>query len=295
MFYGISIPNFGDTSDPRTLAEMAREAEDAGWDGFFVWDHVMFMPSPTSDPWIALAAIALATQRIKLGPMVTPLPRRRPVKLARETATLDRISNGRLILGVGIGVREWEWDDMGEATDLKVRGDMLDEGLDLLVKLWSGEPVRHHGQYYTVDVTLPDGSTAAFYPHPVQQPRIPIWVAGMWPNKKPFRRAAQWEGVYPIRAGDFDEASALKPDDVRAITAYTSAHRASGDPFDIVIAGETPGGDLARGADITASYAEAGCTWWIEDISPWPFGWKWEGPWPVEAMRERVRQGPPRH
>src|SRR5919202_2140498 len=148
MRYGVTVPNFGECFDPRTLAEMAREAEAAGWDGFFLWDHVQFMPTPTVDPWVALAAIALATERVRIGPLVTPLPRRRPVKLARETVSLDHLSNGRLVLGVGIGDPvQWEFGWFGEPTEAKHRGAMLDEGLAILDGLWSGEPFAFSGAH----------------------------------------------------------------------------------------------------------------------------------------------------
>src|SRR3981081_3223344 len=148
MRYGVTVPNFRDYFGGRLFAQTASEAEAAGWDGFFLWDHVQFIPTPTVDPWIALTAIALATERIRIGPLVTPLPRRRPVKLARETVSLDHLSNGRLVLGVGIGAGPWEWDYLGEETDLVTRGAMLDEGLDLLTRLWTGEPVLHDGRFY---------------------------------------------------------------------------------------------------------------------------------------------------
>jgi alkanesulfonate monooxygenase SsuD/methylene tetrahydromethanopterin reductase-like flavin-dependent oxidoreductase (luciferase family) len=146
--YGLSLPNFGEFFSPRRLADLAREAEAAGWDGFFLWDHVLAWPVPMVDPWIALTAIAMSTQRMRIGPMVTPLPRRRPVKLAREAVSLDHLSQGRLILGVAIGQGTWEWDNLGEEMDLRVRGEMLDEALDLITRLWTGEPVRFEGKHY---------------------------------------------------------------------------------------------------------------------------------------------------
>jgi len=198
-------------------------------------------------------------------------------------------------LGVGIGAHPWEWEHLGETADMKVRGAMLDEGLDLLAQLWSGEPVSHRGKYYTVQAELPgDSGPARFLPRPVQTPRIPIWVAGMWPNKPPFRRAARWGGVFPIlAAGDLAAESGLQPDDMRAINAYIDAYRSGDTPFDLVIAGVTAGTDHARAAAKVAPYAEAGCTWWIEDISPWAYGWNWQGNWPMAAIRERIQQGPP--
>ena len=290
MQYGITIPPFGECFHPRTLADLARDAEAAGWDGFFIWDHLLFGPVPVVDPWVALMAIALSTERIRLGPMVTPLPRRRPAKLAREVVSVDHLSNGRLTLGVGIGAGPWEWDYLGEEPDLKVRGAMLDEGLAVLMGLTSGQPFQHRGEHYTVDGELPgERRGAQFLPAAVQAPRIPIWVAGAWPNKPPLRRAARWDGVIPMKVG----GEMLTPDDLRAITAYIGQHRTTADPFAVVMAGSTPGDDPVVGRAVVAAYAAAGLTWWLEDIHPWRFGWQWEGPWPDEEMRARIRQGPP--
>jgi alkanesulfonate monooxygenase SsuD/methylene tetrahydromethanopterin reductase-like flavin-dependent oxidoreductase (luciferase family) len=297
MRYGVTVPNFGECFHPRTLAEMAREAEAAGWDGFFLWDHVLLWPGPMVDPWVALACIAMQTQHIRLGPLVTPLPRRRPVKLAREAVSLDHLSNGRLILGVGIGDGPWEWDYLGEETDLRTRGAMLDEGLDLLTKLWTGEPVLHEGRFYRYRGDFgpgrPEVNPTPFLPRPVQTPRIPIWVAGMWPRKPPFRRAARWDGVVPLGEDRGSGPNSLTPDDVRALVAYVRTHRQGEAPFDVVIGGHTAGKDRAADRATVEAYAAAGATWWLEDVSPWPFGWNWQGPWPFAAMRERIRSGPP--
>src|SRR5712692_419999 len=194
MQYGIHFHNFGAFSDPRVLADLAHEAEEAGWDGVFVADHLTVRtpagPSPIADPWIALAAIAMATTRVRIGPMVAALPRRRPWQIASECATLDRLSNGRLILGVGSGTAlEWSFAPFGEEMDARKRGAMLDEGLDILTLMWTGKPFHYAGNQYEVD-----GVT--FLPRPVQSPRIPIWVAGAWPHRRPFRRAARWDGFF---------------------------------------------------------------------------------------------------
>jgi hypothetical protein len=294
--HGITIPPFAEFADVRALADLAREAEKAGWAGFFVWDHMMMGALPIADPWVALTAIALATERVRLGPMVTPLPRRRPTKLARETTTLDRLSGGRLILGVGIGSGPWEYEYLGEQGDPKVRGEMLDEGLAVLTGLWSGQPFSFDGKHYSIHGTpgterSEQPGEARFFPPSLQQPRIPVWVSGMWPNKPPFRRAARWDGVYPIKRGEMFEM--IAPEELRACLAFTLVHRTNADPLEVVISGqsEADGAVWPRGA--VADYAAAGATWWLEDITPWRFGWE-SGPWPVEAMRERVRQGPPR-
>jgi hypothetical protein len=294
--YGINIPPFAEFSDVRILADLAREAEAAGWDGFFVWDHMMMGTFPIADPWIALAAIALATERLRIGPMVTPLPRRRPTKLARETDTLDHLSRGRLILGVGTGSGPWEYDYLGEQGDARVRGEMLDEGLEVLAGIWSGNPFNHVGAHYRVQGTPPFDTTSApaearFAPPALQQPRIPVWVAGMWPNKPPFRRAARWDGVFPIKLSDSFEM--ITPHELHACAAYTLAHHTGDAPFTVVVSGQSTRDGTVWPAGTVSDYVAAGATWWLEDITPWRFEWE-SGPWPVAAMRERVRKGPPR-
>lgn len=288
MRYGVHLPQFEHFGDVRVLARLAQQAEQAGWDGFYIWDHVLFddLQRPMVDPWVALAAIAMSTERIRLGTMVTPLARRRPWKVARETVSLDQLSNGRLTLAVGLGDPvEWDFGFFGEATDLQVRAQRLDEGLDVLTGLWSGEPFSYQGLHYQL-------REMTFLPRPVQRPRIPIWVGGYWPNKAPMRRAARWDGVCP---GGLK--GPLTPDDWREILAYVKAHRNSDAPFDAVHFGTTPGNHPARGAEIVGHYAQAGVTWWIEIISPYDRGLDWSDEWTpeiVKRMQERIRQGPPK-
>lgn len=175
---GIFVAPFGELADVRVLASLAARAEERGFDGFFVWDHVRYSPPslPVADPWIALTAIALATSRVRIGPLVTPVSRRRPHKLARETATLDRLSGGRLVLGAGLGSdQHGEFEDFGEVTEPRERARLLDGGLEKLQRHW-GE----------------------FEPPPLQQPRIPVWIAARYPNRRPVRRAARWDGLFPI-------------------------------------------------------------------------------------------------
>jgi alkanesulfonate monooxygenase SsuD/methylene tetrahydromethanopterin reductase-like flavin-dependent oxidoreductase (luciferase family) len=294
--YGVSVPNFGVGVDARAIAELAREAEEAGWDGFFLWDHLLAFspgPVPVVDPWVALTAVALSTSRVLLGPMVTPLPRRRPAKLARETASLDHLCGGRLILGVGIGAMPYEYDYLGEEADVRVRGAMLDEGLGVLTGLWSGEPFGHRGEHYRVAGDPPEQEwRAIFYPPPLQRPRIPIWVGGTWPIKAPFRRAARWDGAFPMKV-EGGRIVPMTPEDAREVAHYVADHRAGSDPVELVVAGETPGEDRKKAARLVAAYEEAGVTWWIESIDPWRFGWTEGASWPSEEMRRRVRQGPP--
>ena len=186
MRSGLFLPLFDQLADPALVARLAGEAEEAGWHGIFVWDHVRWREPvvEVADPWITLAAIATATTGVRLGPMVTPLARRRPVKVARETATLDRLSGGRLTLGVGLGSDEFgsEYSMTGEEVDDRRRARMLDESLEILAGAWSGEPVHHQGEHYTVD-------GMRFLPRPVQRPGVPVWVAGFYGKPRPLRRA----------------------------------------------------------------------------------------------------------
>lgn len=288
MRFGITLPAFADFSDPRALAELAREAETAGWDGFFIWDHIFFDPTfhPIADTWVALAAVALNTESLRIGTMITPMARRRPWKLARETVSVDQLSKGRLILGVGLGDPvQWDFGFFDEVTDPKTRARRLDEGLDILTGLWSGQPFRYQGEQYNV-------KEVTFRPTPVQSPRIPIWVGGWWPNKPPLRRAARWDGVCPSKWG-----GTITPDEWRELLSYIQRYRTVTTPFDAVHSGATPGGDSDQAAELVEPYARAGVTWWVETVDPWRFGWSWEEPWnpkATEQMRERILQGPPR-
>jgi alkanesulfonate monooxygenase SsuD/methylene tetrahydromethanopterin reductase-like flavin-dependent oxidoreductase (luciferase family) len=288
MRFGISLPAFADFSDPSILAELARDAEAAGWDGFFIWDAIFFDPTfhPIADPWISVAAVALKTQRLRIGTMITPVARRRPWKLAREAVSVDQLSHGRLTLGVGLGDPvQWDFGFFDEVTDPKIRARRLDEGLDILTGLWSGQPFSYQGEQYNV-------KEVTFRPTPVQFPRIPIWVGGWWPNKPPLRRAARWDGVCPPKwDGSFT------PAEWRELLEYVRRHRTSTAPFDAVHSGATPGDKPAEAAAIIKPYTDAGVTWWIEPIDPWRFGWSYEAAWAPEAtvlMRERIQQGPPK-
>ena len=284
MHFAIDIPNFGDFADPRLTADVARDAEEAGWDAIWVWDHIMRDPAdPHADPWMLLAAIAMATERIRFGPMVTPLPRRRPWHVAREAVTLDHLSRGRLTLGVGNGSRAREFAAFGDEADLRTRAAMLDEGLAVLTGLWTGHPFSFEGAHYRID-------DATFLPVPVQQPRIPIWVAATWPVRAPFRRAARWDGVWPLRRAPDGTSAPLTPDDIRGVCATIAEERAAADldpaPYDVLVAGTTPADDPARAAATAREFADAGATWWTERINP--------SRGSLEQMRDRIRRGPPR-
>jgi probable F420-dependent oxidoreductase len=242
--FGICLANIGTYSDPRVGLRVAQAAETAGWDGVFIWDHLAFVwGSPAADPWITLASIASATSRVRIGTAVTPVARRRPQVLAHQVATLDVLSRGRVIFGAGLGGSVGEFGKFGEPTDARVRAAMLDEGLDVLRALWSGEEVTHRGAHYTVD-----GVT--FAPTPVQAP-VPIWIGGNRPAS--LRRAARWDGWLADSADP--TGMTLTPDDV----ARNIEQIGREEGFEVAVLGQSDRGD-------PAAYERAGATWWLENI-----------------------------
>lgn len=283
MHYGLIVPNVGMFGDARMLAELAHEAEEAGWEGFFLWDTIHYLADNAElvcDPWIALTAIAMCTEHIRIGPMVTPLARRRPWKFARESVSLDRLSNGRLILGVGLGdMADRGITHVGEVTDARERAKLLDESLEVLTGLWSGQPFSYHGEHYQVN-------EITFLPPPVQSPRIPIWVGGYWPRKGPLQRAMRWDGAYFGKANEDGSLGDMEAEDVQALKTYVDAHRGATLPFDIVRGGETSGDDVEQARTMLKPLAEAGVTWWLESIGPWRGN--------IEDIRKRIKQGPAR-
>jgi len=291
MRFGLNLPNMGVCSHPQVLADLAHEAEESGWDGVFVWDSLAVKMDdprnqPACDPWLALAAIAMRTSRMRIGPIITPLTRRRPWKVARETVTLDHLSHGRLTLPVGLGaVDDGAFAHVNEETDRKIRAERLDEGLSILTGLWSGQPFSFQGKHYQVD-------EMTFLPRPVQLPRIPIWVVGAWPHPKSMRRALRYEGLLPAMLDENGQVSMRGPtaDEVRAIKRFIETNRTETTPFDIVLEGDTPGDDPAQAAAIVRPYAEAGATWWLEAV--WRFFYA--APGEVNGMLTRIKQGPPR-
>ncbi len=277
--FGLGVPNGGDFADPERLVTLATTAERTGWDGFFLWDHVIRRPpwAPMVDPWVALAAVAVATDRLVLGPMVTPLARRRVPVVARQSVTLDRLSGGRLRLGVGLGAPDDEFTRFGEDADPRRRAALLDESLALLEQLWSGEPVRFHGRRLVAD-------DVCFTPRPVHG-RVPIWVAGRWPGGPPFRRAARYDGVWPI-AADGGRLDVGEFADCRAVVA--GHRRASGrdEHFDACFVGRSDGPDDPRVAAELARLVEVGMTWWVESLD--------DPTVPFDRHLDRVAAGPPR-
>jgi probable F420-dependent oxidoreductase len=242
--FGICLANIGSYSDPRVGARVAQTAEAGGWDGVFIWDHLAFVwDAPAADPWVVLSAIAASTSRVRIGTAVTPVARRRPHVLAHEVATLDRLSDGRVIFGAGLGGSPGEFGKFGEPTDEHVRAEMLDEGLDVMRQLWSGEQVTHHGAHYTVD-----GVT--FAPTPVQ-PHIPVWVGGNRPAS--LRRAARWDGW--LADNSAPTGVTLSPADI----ASSIERIGRDDDFTIALLAQSDRGD-------PAAYERAGVHWWLENL-----------------------------
>jgi alkanesulfonate monooxygenase SsuD/methylene tetrahydromethanopterin reductase-like flavin-dependent oxidoreductase (luciferase family) len=245
----IFVAPFDELADPRLLAGLAAEAEARGWDGFFLWDHIVYS-APTRavlDPWITMSAIAMATERIVTGPLVTPLSRRRAQKLARETVTLDLLSGGRLILGVGLGSdRHGELAAFGDVHDPREQAQLLDAALERLTAYWDGE----------------------FEPLPVQRPRIPIWAAVRWPNRRPLRRAARLDGLFPVELPG-PEALAELRDEITGLRGPDAA------PFDLVVT-NAPGTD-------TAPWEAAGATWCLTGFGAQPR---------LAAVRAAIAAGP---
>ena len=257
MQAALFLPLFNELFDPQVVVELTVEAEARGWDGVFVWDHLRY-PEPVeevADPWIVMAAMAAATERVRIGPMVTPVPRRRPQVLARATVTLDHLSNGRLTFGVGIGGdRGGELSLFGEELEPRARAVLLDDGLARLDRWWRGE---------AVDETM-------LLPRPVQRPRIPVWVASHFPYRAPVRRAALWDGWFPI--------GLPRPDDLAGLLDYARQHRSSDSPFDVAVQG-IPDAD-------PRPWVDAGATWWLVRFDPFTVT--------VAEVRAAIENGPPR-
>ena len=248
MRAGLTLPIFDELADPRLLADLAAEAEAAGWDGVFVWDHVYYRAPvrAVTDPWVAMTAMALQTERVLLGPMVTPVARRRPHVLARQMAAVDQLSNGRLVFGAGLGLdgSGAELSRFDEELDDRVRAEMLDEGLALIAALLRGERVDHNGEHFAA-------RDVVFAPTAVRG-RVPTWIAARWPNKRPLRRAAAHDGLFIIDVST--------PDELRTALETVAEARGSLDGFDVVV-------ELDEGQP-TAPWEAAGATWWLARVDP---------------------------
>jgi alkanesulfonate monooxygenase SsuD/methylene tetrahydromethanopterin reductase-like flavin-dependent oxidoreductase (luciferase family) len=269
---GVVLP--GGTA-PEQL-QQAELAERAGWDGVFSWETAYGV-----DPWTLLAAIAARTSRVRLGTILTPLPFRRPWKLASQVATLDQLSGGRAVVAVGLGALDDQLPDTGEEPDLRTRAAKLDEGIDLMQTVWSGGG-RYDGEHYRY---RSGGFDLGAMVRPVQEP-IPIWVAARWPRPKSLRRALRCQGILPEFMPDGRER---EPADVRALRAWLAEHDAPA-RMDVVIDGETPADDPAGAAAQVKAWAEAGATWWLETRWGMPDTQQER----IGQVTERLATGPPK-
>jgi alkanesulfonate monooxygenase SsuD/methylene tetrahydromethanopterin reductase-like flavin-dependent oxidoreductase (luciferase family) len=271
--YGLVLP----LGDPRAAANLAYEAEQAGWDGFFVGEAIWHV-----DAWVALAAAAMRTERIRLGTMLSPMPVLKPWKLAAESASLDNLSNGRVILSLGTGAVWMGWQAFPEyATDIRTRAEQLDEAIEILSMLYRGKPFDYHGKHYQLQLTAVEQQH--YPPPPVQQPRIPIWVVGVWPKMQSMRRVLNCDGLIPAVMNANREFTDIRPEDVAAMKAYVDANRTLATPFDIVVEGQVSGLARAQISEKLGAWRAAGATWWLESL------------WGVDRdqLVARVRNGPP--
>lgn len=272
MKFGIALPY----NCTRSIAQWAQLAEQAGWDGCFVGDAIW-----CEDPMIALTAAAMVTQRIRLGTLLIPVPLRRPWKIASESVALDLLSNGRLTLGLGTGAVWMGWQGFpDEVTDTKARAEMLDETIDILTLLYQRKPFDFAGKHYHLKLTLLDEQY--YPPEPVQQPRIPLWVPGIWPRRKSMARVLKCDGILVEKMDPTGKGEAVTPADVRAIKEYVDANRTLTTPFDIVVSGQTAGMDRTQAQETLLAWQDAGATWWIEEM----YGEA------HERVGERIRSGP---
>lgn len=273
MHHGIVVVPFGQYADPNYVVQLGQAAEVAGWEGLFVWDHLAFTWGiPSGNPWVILSAVAQATDNMKIGTGVTPLPRHRPHVLANLLTTLDMLSNGRLIFGAGLGAIPEEFSAFGENDDLKQRSIMVDEGLEIIEQMMSGDPVTYKGKYYSVEnITLA--------PLPVQRPRIPIWIGGE--SSPALRRAARWDGW--IAGIDDEQGNITKtPDELNRQASIINKLRSNPDiPFEVALMGQAYGKDRS----LTSEYESAGATWWLEIVAPLLGS--------HEEMLERIQAGSP--
>jgi alkanesulfonate monooxygenase SsuD/methylene tetrahydromethanopterin reductase-like flavin-dependent oxidoreductase (luciferase family) len=256
----------------------AQAAEQAGWDGVFTWDGIHVGDEiEVHDPWALLAAFAMVTDRVRLGAIIHPLPRRKPWEVARQSVTVDRLSDGRLVLPVGLGaLDDAGFGRVGEVTDRRTRAERLDESLEILTGLWTGEPFGYSGRHYRFE-------PMAFRPTPIQQPRIPIWVVGVWPSERSMNRVARYDGLLPsVRAADGSLDGPIPLDALSEMRAWLD-ERSGERTIEIVLEGTTEPGDA--GAATVQPYAEAGATWWLE--ADW-------SSFDITATRKRIEAGPPR-
>lgn len=280
MKFAINIPNYSHFSNPDNIVSFAKEVEASGWDGLFIWDHLQLYPKYFRgmnfiDPYVAMTLIAYESSKLILGPYITPLSRRRPWQVYRQLVSIDHISKGRAMLGVGLGTpAEFDFAAFGDADVNKIRAELLDEGLEIIHLLSSGEEISYQGKHYQL-------SKVQLLPKPYNG-FIPIYIAGQWPNKPPFRRGARYNGILPI-SNNWPET--LSPDEIATISEYITQFRDSTQPFEVFAGGTSVGKSRDERRELIEAYAKAGATWWCEDMDTWGFEFA--------ELLDRVREGPP--
>lgn len=262
----------------RQAADLARIAEENGWDGIFIGDAIWL-----EDPMICLAAAAMTTSHIRLGTMVVPVPLRKPWKLASESVALDHLSNGRLILGLGAGAVWMGWHAFpDEVTDTRARVEILDETIDILTLLYARQPFDYDGRHFHLRLTQLDPQY--YPPKPIQQPRIPLWVPGIWPHMKSIRRLLNCDGLLPQKMNAKGEFEPVTPADLKQMKAFIDANRKLTTPFDYVAEGKTGDLEPSQAREMLTEWGEAGATWWVEGL--------WEST--REQAEARLSKEPPR-
>jgi len=283
MRYGVYLPNQGEFADVGVLVELARAAEAAGWDGFFVWDELLPLyphsdavraalgeTEDVADAMVALTAVATATERIRFGSLVAAAPRLRPEAFARQLVTLDRLSGGRVIAGIGLGDPADQFTAFGLEADLRTRAAMVDEFLDLVNRLWTGEQVDFDGTYYTCH-------GVSLLPTSLQRPRIPIWIGAGGSHRAPRRRAARWDGFAP--ASEQWPTVVIPPETYAEIATDIRAARTTDTPYDIVLIGSADATDPTPAT--IPQYEMSGVGWVLVQALT------------VADARDRIGQGPP--
>lgn len=275
MKMGVVVP----LKDAKRAAAWAVDAEQAGWDGFFIGEAIWSI-----DAWLTLAAAAVQTQRIRLGTMVTPMPLQTPWKLAAESATLDHLSDGRAILSLGMGAVWMGWQGFPDVpADIHTRAELMDEGIDLLNAFYRAKQFDYNGKHHHLKLTQVD--EMHYPPPPVQQPRLPIWVVGVWPRMKSMQRVLKCDGLIPHLMSDEGKFVDVTPAALSEMKRYIDANRAAATPFNYIIEGSTHEMDAAHTRDKLAMWQDAGATWWAETL----FGVA------EDQITHLIRRGPPRN
>jgi alkanesulfonate monooxygenase SsuD/methylene tetrahydromethanopterin reductase-like flavin-dependent oxidoreductase (luciferase family) len=278
LHYAIDICPLGALSDPRAVVRLARAAEDSGWDGLSIWDSLgISMGSTAADLFVTLAGVAMATTKLRLISSIVALARRRPQLVVQAAGTLDRLSDGRLILGLGPGEDAPDFEPFGDPHDRATRIGRMDDGLVIIDAGLRGQRIDHTGAFLSARGVV-------IGPPPVQLPRPPVWLGAFRPGG--IRRAARWDGWIGVGMSVNGDAMTMTPEAFRELVTIAHEERRAlgraGEPFDVAMLGLSEPGE----AEPSASFGRAGATWWLESLSPMRGS--------LEVLEAIVRRGPPR-